>query len=503
MPLWDWLNDRGCGIFLHISSLPSNQGIGCFGDSAKKFVDMLSTAGMKFWQICPLSPTGYGDSPYQPISSFAGNPYFIDLEQLKDDDLLSEEDLLELRKLSYNNVDYGSLYKLFWEILKKSATKFFDNGETKSEFDKYCHESGWWLENYCSFMALKDKFHQKPWNEWPSMFSTYKSAVKEIQNSPELLKLKKIYQFSQFIFEKQWRKLKKYANDRGISIIGDLPIFAGLDSSDVWADTHFFKIDKNFLPKFVAGVPPDAFSKTGQLWGNPVYDWEELSNDKYSWWINRIKRCFELYDVLRLDHFRGFCNAWEIPYSSTSAINGKWEDTAGIDFFKKLKHNLPKSKFIAEDLGDLDKRPQKLLSQAGLPGTIVLQFAFDSDSNNKYLPHNHEKNNVLYLGTHDNDTTRGWYESLDEATRHKVRSYLMIDGHDISWDMIKEAFKSTCNLLILSMQDILNLGSEARFNTPSKVDHNWQWRVTQDQLQELYNSDTPRFLRQLCDIYGR
>ncbi|MDR2778705.1 MAG: 4-alpha-glucanotransferase [Puniceicoccales bacterium] len=503
MAIGSWLTERGCGIFLHVSSLSGGCGIGCFGQSAHNFIKFLISSGMKYWQVCPLNPTGYGDSPYQSPSAFAGNPYFIDLQELVGEKFLTNGDLNVLMAMSESFVNFGELYKNFWPILKIAFDNFSYSGKHIEAFDHFCQQSAWWLDNYATFMALKDHFDGRRWMDWPREFFDPSVAATKLRSNEKLRRTATFYKFTQWIFDRQWNRLKNFANDNGIKIIGDIPIFVGLDSADVWANKRIFKLNKDGSPKFVAGVPPDAFSKTGQLWGNPVYDWDILVADDFTWWTNRIKRCVELYDVVRLDHFRGFCDYWEIPAPASTGMGGKWEKSVGIKFFQHVKKAFPNIKLIAEDLGCLNDDVMQLLQDTGLPGMKVLQFAFDGNNKNKYLPHEHEKNSVLYLGTHDNDTTAGWFRSLPEDIKHQVRCYMRTSCDDGAWDFIKKAYESPSNLLILSMQDILNLGSEARFNTPNVPFGNWQWRMTANQFNGLCESPTPQYLRHLQDIYGR
>jgi 4-alpha-glucanotransferase len=458
---------------------------------------------MKYWQICPLNPTSYGDSPYQTPSAFAGNPYFIDLQGLENDGFLKETDTNSLRALPSSRVDFGKLYEIFWPILENAFNNFLRWGIRGDEYENFCEKSAWWLDNYAAFMAIKDRFGGAQWTEWPRAFLNPKSAAEQLAKDDSIRRRADFYKFIQWTFDRQWMEVREFADENGISIIGDAPIFVGFDSADVWANGEFFKLRANGLPSVVSGVPPDAFSSTGQLWGNPVYDWDSMEADNFSWWEARIRRCAELYDITRLDHFRGFCDYWEIPAPATTAENGAWRESIGIKFFEHMNCAFPGVKFIAEDLGILSAGAIDLLQQTGLPGMSVLQFAFDGNNRNKYLPHEHGKNSVLYLGTHDNDTTAGWYQSLPDWGKHQVRSYLRTSGEDIAWDMIKKAYESTANALILTMQDILNLGSEARFNTPNTATGNWQWRVSKEQIDRLFGGETPDYLRQLCHTYGR
>lgn len=495
---------RGAGCFLHISSLPSDQGVGCFDRHAKLFVDFLKASGMSYWQICPLTPTTIGDSPYQGSSAFAGNPYFIDLQKLVELQLLKPVELDILKNLPHDRVDFGALYTPFWAILKQAYSRFVGVRTNFERFQQFVERESYWLENYSLFMTLKSVFKGIEWTKWPQKFRSTKSAKKNLHIFPNIEKSTKFYKFVQWMFFEQWQELKNYAHKAGVKIIGDVPIFVGLDSADVWANQLIFKLDKHGLPTVVAGVPPDAFSSTGQLWGNPVFNWTHLKLLGYRWWINRLKHSFELYDVVRLDHFRGFQAAWEVGANEKTAQNGRWASTAGGAFFAKIKKCLPNARFIAEDLGVIDDATQNLLSFTNFPGMNVLQFAFDGRANNKYLPHQHTKNSVLYLGTHDNDTTRGWFEYLPPEIKTQIKNYLRTDCSDVTWDMIKLSYGSVADLLILTLSDILNLGSDARFNTPNTTgSNNWSWRVTEQQIGQLKKYKTDSYLRFLAATYGR
>ncbi|MDE6431975.1 MAG: 4-alpha-glucanotransferase [Opitutales bacterium] len=495
---------RSAGCFLHISSLPSEQGIGCFDEHAKSFINFLKMCGMSYWQICPLTPTSIGNSPYQGVSAFAGNPYFINLKELVSLKLLERSELSTLRNLPSDHVDFSAIYEPFWAALQQAYNRFVEIGTNFDDFHKFVQQESYWLEDYSLFMSLKMVFKGIEWTKWPKKFRSSKSAKKNIQIFPHIDRTVRFYQFVQWIFFKQWQELRNHANKSGIKIIGDVPIFVGLDSADVWANQQFFKLNKLGSPTVVAGVPPDAFSKTGQLWGNPVFNWRRLKYSGYKWWINRLQHSFKLYDVARLDHFRGFQANWEVKSGEATAEHGKWVKTAGKHFFTGLNKKLPNARFIAEDLGVIDDETQKLLSFTKFPGMNVLQFAFDGQPNNKYLPHCHQKNSILYLGTHDNDTTHGWFDHLQAKNKGYVRDYLRTDCSDVTWDMIKLAYGSVANLLILTMPDILNLGSEARFNTPNTMNsNNWAWRVTDEQLEQIKRYKTDNYLRFLATTYGR
>lgn len=495
---------RRVGCFLHISSLPSKQGIGCFDEHAKQFIDFLTSAGMSYWQICPMTPTGIGNSPYQGCSAFAGNPYFINLQKFVELGLLQENEISKLNLLSHNRVDFSAIYGIFWEILRLAYERFEKSISNFTNFNTFISNEAFWLNDYATFMSLKSIFHGTEWYKWPQKFNSPKAAKKNLHIFPNVNSKIRFFQFIQWAFFEQWKEIKQYANESGIQIIGDVPIFVGLDSVDVWANRKCFKVTPSGNLTVVAGVPPDAFSATGQLWGNPVFNWKYLKHSKYQWWINRLKHNLKIYDVIRLDHFRGFQSNWEVKANESTAEHGKWVQTAGKYFFTKIKKHLPDAKFIAEDLGVITPETQELLEHTNFPGMSVMHFAFDGQPNNKYLPHCHSKNTILYLGTHDNDTTRGWFQSLSSNEKKIVQNYLRTDCSDVTWDMIKLSYGSVANLLILTLQDILNLGSEARFNTPNTISpNNWSWRITEEQLEQLKKYKTDSYLRFLAEIYGR
>jgi 4-alpha-glucanotransferase len=495
------MTKRTVGCFLHISSLPSEQGIGCFDGHAKRFIDFLEACGMSHWQVCPFTPTTIGDSPYQGTSAFAGNPFFIDLQQLVSEGYLEQTDTKPLKSLDKTRTNYGAIYHAHWPIFAKAHKNFSPRARMHKNFAKFCKNEAHWLDDYALFMALKTNFGNREWLEWPKEFRTPKLANKNLKILPRIESDIELHKFLQWIFFEQWAEIRQYAREKNIKIIGDVPIFVGLDSADVWANRWLFKIKRSGKPSAVAGVPPDAFSKDGQLWGNPVFHWKRLAVTGYKWWLSRIRKNFELFDVIRLDHFRGFQSTWEIDGDEKTAVNGKWVQSAGMKFFKKVKKTFPGACFIAEDLGCIDAETKRMLDETGFPGMNVLHFAFDGQRDNKYLPHFHEKNSVLYLGTHDNDTTRGWFESL--PTQWCVREYLRSDCSDVTWDLIKKSFESVADLLILTMQDILNLGSEGRMNTPSTTSHNWTWRMTMQQLDASKEYGTDKYLRHLAEVYGR
>jgi 4-alpha-glucanotransferase len=503
-----WLRERAAGVFLHISSLPSRQGIGCLGKEAREWIDFLSESGFRYWQFCPIGPTGFGDSPYQTFSSLAGNPYFIDLYDLIQRGYLQAEDLRPLEALPTGHVDYGRLYVQFPSKLEKAFRRFLElKHDESSAFSSFCEEESSWLPIYSLFTALKEFFNGQSFDQWPECFqnpgkitdSFIKTALNKNQ---DLLFLYKKHCFIQFIFRQQWLHLRQYAHSKGISLIGDIPIFLGLDSADFWGYRSIFQTDENGKAQWVAGVPPDAFSKKGQLWGNPLFDWEVLKKEGYSWWIQRFRQAQRFFDIVRIDHFRGFYNYWAIPSQSPDARRGRWRKGPGIRFFQEIFQEMSDLKCIAEDLGILSLGVYRFIKASHLPGMNILQFAFDGHSQNAYLPHMHEKNSVLYLGTHDNDTTHGWYAALSAEKQDYVRRYFRSDGSSIAWDMIRWAYASPCRLLILSLQDLLSLGSEARLNTPSTRSGNWTWRCPAEALWKL-RDHSKNYLRELAHLYGR
>ncbi|MBK1876427.1 4-alpha-glucanotransferase [Pelagicoccus mobilis] len=504
-PLFNWLDHRAAGVLLHPTSFPGEYGIGTLNNHAYRFIDFLSEGGFKYWQLCPLGPTGFGDSPYQSFSSFAGNPYLISLNALEAKKLLDSQILAELSTLPDNIVDYGGLYNAKWPVLD-AVYETFVQGEQKirpygafSTFKKK-HQS--WLEPYAYFQALKEHFNGQAWYAWPEEYRSFQKALKGDLRQTLSRKID-AEMFFQYLFEGQWQALRDYANERGIQVIGDIPIFVALDSADVWQNPEYFQLDpQTFLPTAVAGCPPDYFSEDGQLWGNPLYDWEALAKDGNSWWVNRLKRCFELYDVVRIDHFRGFDSYWSIPYGSPTAKNGEWKKGPGLDFFKSVKKKIKNCKLIAEDLGDLTDDVRILRRDTGLPGMAILQFAFGGGGDNFYLPHNLQSNSVLYPGTHDNNTSLGWYAEATEKERDHIRRYLRVDGSEIGWDLLRTAYKSVSKLVIVPIQDLMSLGSEARFNTPGEAIGNWSWRYRPEQLQAL-RGGTADYLRETAEVSYR
>jgi 4-alpha-glucanotransferase len=504
-PLFAQTIPRGAGVLLHPTSLPSTQGIGTLGDNARAFIDFLKASGFRYWQVCPLGATGFGDSPYQSFSAFAGNPYLIDTAMLCGLGHLSEKDCTPLRELPSEHVDFGLLYQAMWLVLAQAYANYKRDPRTTEEaygsFQDFKTSQRAWLEPYSCFRAIKNHFKDKPYRAWPSEYRTFAQA----KTSPLLRSLHdtiQAHQFYQYLFFAQWKHLKDYAHSKDISIIGDIPIFVSEDSADVWSNPEIFCLDNEGSPKIQAGVPPDYFSEDGQLWGNPLYNWSVLKQQNYAWWTDRLEANLNLYDIVRLDHFRGFDSYWAVPAGAQNARKGEWLPGPGIDLFKAIHKKMPQARLIAEDLGDITPAVRALIKETGLPGMAILQFAFGDGPDNSYLPHNHIHNQVVYPGTHDNDTTLGWYRSLDQNTGDHVRRYLRINGETIAWDFIRTCYESTANLVVIPLQDLLNLGSEARMNYPGKTDGNWTWRYSESSLQALSNKSSA-YLRELALLHGR
>lgn len=491
---------RGSGILLPITSIPSKYGIGCFSKEAYEFVDFLASAGQKYWQVLPMGPTGYGDSPYQSFSTFAGNPYFVDLEEFIEKKWISRKDC-ESKDWGDDpeKVDYEKVYKNRFKILKKAFLK--SKISEDKDFIKFTKENKFWLDDYALFMALKENFKGKSFIYWPDEIRKHsKPAIKKYAEDPKYSDELLCYKFIQYYFYKQWFELKDYANEKGIKIIGDIPLYVAYDSADTWSNPELFQLDDNNDPTGVAGCPPDYFSATGQLWGNPLYDWDYHKKSGYAWWISRLKMCFSLYDVVRIDHFRGFESYYNIPYGDPTAEFGHWEKGPGYDFFAAVKKALGKKEIIAEDLGYLTPAVFKLVDKTGFPGMKVLQFAFDCNEENNYLPHNYNKNCVVYTGTHDNDTSIGWYESAGAKDKKFARDYMGIkSAKNFNYTLIRHAMMSVADTAIIPMQDYLGLGTNARINTPSTLGGNWCWRMKAD----AYTKDLAENIRSMTVLYGR
>ncbi|MFA5265582.1 MAG: 4-alpha-glucanotransferase [Opitutaceae bacterium] len=506
LPLFNWLSSRAAGVLMHPTCFPGTQGIGTFEPAPiERFLDFLSASGMRYWQVCPIGPTGFGDSPYQCFSAFAGNPYLIDLTALVRMGLLEAADLESLHYLDPERSDFGKLWELKWLMLFKAYASYREQkfpALPYGDFVNFRRENAGWLESYCLFRALKDHHRGAPWWEWPAESRRYRSA----RDSELRMKLNlqcEAHAFFQYLFFGQWAQVRAATAARGIEIIGDIPIFAAMDSADAWSAPHLFEIDEaTGRPLAVAGVPPDYFCEDGQLWGNPLYRWDVHAADGFAWWRSRLGSAFSQADVVRIDHFRGFDEYWRIPAEAGSAKTGKWMPGPGLDFFRKVRAAFPAAKIIAEDLGQIGPSVRRLRNQVGLPGMAVLQFAFGGNSKNLYLPHNHTENSVVYPGTHDNDTTLGWYATAGEKIRDHVRRYLRVPGHEIGWDFARECYASVSRLAMFPLHDLLSLGSEARFNTPGQAQGNWQWRYRARDLDRLCGGTT-RYMRELGELYDR
>lgn len=489
---------RSSGVLMHISSLPSPYGIGTMGAEARKFADFLDKSGQKYWQILPVCQTSYGDSPYQSFSSFAGNPYFIDLEYLCEDGYLTKEECQALPwGTNPHYVDYGKMYESRYPLLKKAYTRFMQ--KVPDDFGSFCLEEGYWLEDYSLFMALKDANDGAAWFQWEEGIKKRRWDSLD-QARSEHWEDMNFYKMLQYLFFKQWRSLKEYVNSIGIEIIGDVPIYVAGDSVDVWANPGQFYLDENLNPVEVAGCPPDAFSEDGQLWGNPLFRWDIMKKDGYEWWTRRVRAVSKLYDVVRIDHFRGFDSYYAIPAEDKNAKNGTWCQGPGLDLFRVLEQKLGKLNIVVEDLGFLTPSVLQMVKDSGFPGMKVLQFAFDSREGNDYLPHRYSRHCVVYTGTHDNDTILGWMKTAPEETAAFAKEYLnLTEEEGYNWGMMRGAWASVADMAVVTMQDLIGLGSEARMNTPSALGGNWEWRATADQI-------TPELAERLykyVEMYGR
>ncbi|MFO7729123.1 MAG: 4-alpha-glucanotransferase [Spirochaetia bacterium] len=508
--------NREAGILLHPVSLPSEDGIGDFGKYAFEFIDFLADAEIGIWQVLPLGPTAYGNSPYTAVSSFAGNPLFISLDLLRQDGLLQAEELNGRPAFSPDRTDYTAVYEWKNPMLRKAAVRFLDEAEPKSReaYEQFCRSEELWLEDYTLFVTAKNYFDRKAsekgikdsrWNYyWPQKLA--RRDPEELQRRREEwqqdIAVEKVLQF---FFRRQWQKVKEYAHERGVRLFGDIPIFVSPDSADVWANPELFILDAHSRPSVVAGVPPDYFSSTGQRWGNPLYRWEEHRRNGFSWWVSRIRKTLEQVDMVRIDHFRGFEAYWEIPVQEPTAVKGRWVKAPGRELFKRVAQELGELPIVAEDLGVITPEVDALRREFGFPGMKVLQFAFEPDgdggikADNPFLPHNHQRNYVAYTGTHDNDTSRGWFESQSAELRELIRRYAGSSGQEIVWDLMRSIFMSSARIAIVPFQDPLVLPAEARMNTPGTVGGNWSWRVR----AEAFNGGMSGRLRDYCRLYGR
>lgn len=492
------MGKRSSGILMHISSLPGDYGIGDFGKEAYRFVDFLVKSKQRNWQILPPGVTGYGDSPYQCFSAFAGNPYFIDLNEMLINHFIDQEDLKKYYISDDDTkVNYSLLYKNKMKLLRiaytNSKTQLFD------ELRYYYITNIDWLREFVLFMSIKAKHNNVSWYEWAPQYKVYNSeAVSsfEEENQDEIY----FWVFTQYYFTRQWNRLKEYANAKGIKIIGDLPIYVSEDSSDLWSNPEYFQLDENLVPKTVAGVPPDGFTDTGQLWGNPIYEWEAMENDGYKWWLRRIEHSFKLYDTLRMDHFRGFESYWEVEYGSENAIRGKWVKGPGMKLFNKIKEELGELDIIVEDLGYSTPEVTKLVKDSGFPNMKVLQFAFNPYDESQHAPHSFDKNCVVYTSTHDNQTIIGWFDTLPKDIFQYSVKYLKLNYDEgLNWGVIRGAWASTANLAIATMQDFLGLDDKARMNVPGSLGDNWTWRLRKGQLTD----DLAYRIRELTKMFWR
>jgi 4-alpha-glucanotransferase len=504
-PAPGWLDTRSAGVLAHVSSLPGEYGIGNLGRGARAFVDFLAESGVRYWQICPIGPTGYGDSPYQLFSASAGNPYFIDLGELTAAGLLAEGELAPLRQMPATHVDYGWLYADFWRVLALAADRFLLSGADRLEglgsFRAFRRAHAQWLEPFSDFMALKAHFGGWAWPGWPDEFARWTPRLHAAL--PDSVRVEsERHAFYQYVFFGQWDRLRAYARERGVGIIGDVPIFVALDSADTWQNRAVFRLDAHGNPLAVAGVPPDYFSDLGQLWGNPLYDWAHLRKTGYAWWIARLRAAFELYDVIRLDHFRGFDTFWEIPAGAPDARTGRWRPGPGLEFFQAVRAALPDARIIAEDLGYIGPDVVKLRREAGLPGMKIVQFAYGHDANNANLPHFYPPDSVAYTGTHDNITARGWLESLKPPYAAKIAEYFQLNGTKSAWPVIRAALATVSRLAVIPVQDLLDLPAAATLNRPGTTEGNWQWRFTAEELGSLRRDHAAK-LRHWIELYDR
>ena len=493
------MTKRSSGVLMHITSLPGKFGIGTFGKSAYEFVDFLEETKQTYWQILPLTTTSYGDSPYQSFSAVAGNLNLIDFSLLKEDGLLEESDYVKVNfGENPEKVDYALLFEARRPILEKAVANTSKNSEVLAEIEKFEAENSSWLADYAEYMAIKESFGYKSFIHWDEDIKKGEEAAREKYRT-ELQDSIRYYTVTQYFFFKQWLALKEYANEKGIKIIGDMPIYVSADSVEMWTMPELFKVDANNEPLYVAGCPADDFSPTGQLWGNPIYDWEKHKEQGFSWWIYRVQESFKIYDVLRIDHFKGFSDFWQIDKDAENAVNGTWEAGPGIELFQKIKEQLGDLPIVAENLGFIDAKAEKLLDDSGYPGMKILQFAFPGEDNLD-RPHHYTQNSVAYTGTHDNDVVNGWYEKLSESERKLVSEYLnRRDDETITEAMIRGIYSSVSDYAIITMQDLLDKDATSRMNVPSTVGGNWEWRMLAEDLTE----ERKEFLRNITVRYSR
>ena len=493
------MTKRSSGVLMHITSLPGQFGIGTFGKSAYDFVDFLEETKQTYWQILPLTTTSYGDSPYQSFSAVAGNLNLIDFSLLTEGELLEESDYSNVNfGDNPEKIDYALLFEARRPILEKAVANTSKNSEVLAEIEKFEEENSSWLADYAEYMAIKESFGYKSFIHWDEDIKKGEEAAREKYRT-ELQDSIRYYTVTQYFFFKQWLALKEYANSKGIKIIGDMPIYVSADSVEMWTMPELFKVDENNEPLYVAGCPADDFSPTGQLWGNPIYDWEKHKEQEFSWWIYRVQESFKIYDVLRIDHFKGFSDFWQIDKDAENAVNGTWEAGPGIELFQKIKEQLGDLPIVAENLGFIDAKAEKLLDDSGYPGMKILQFAFPGEDNLD-RPHHYTQNSVAYTGTHDNDVVNGWYEKLSESERELVSEYLnRRDDEKITEAMIRGIYSSVSDYAIVTMQDLLDKDATSRMNVPSTVGGNWEWRMLAEDLTE----ERKEFLRNITVRYSR
>ena len=491
---------RKSGVLMHLASLSSPYGVGTMGAEARKFADFLSDAGQKYWQLLPICPTSYGDSPYQSFSTFAGNPYLIDLDLLAEERFLDKEEYATLQwGDDASRIDYGRLYEQRYPVLKKAAARFLQ--QPSEAFQTFCNEQAFWLDDYALFMTLKDAHGGAAWWQWEDELKKREAAcLDEVQKT--MADQIDFWKVLQYFFFHQWKSFKQYVSGKGIALIGDLPIYVSQDSVDVWAHPELFQLDENLMPKEVSGCPPDGFSADGQLWGNPLFDWEKMAEDDYAWWVKRIGYFCQVYDVLRIDHFRGFDSYFAIPYGAKTAKDGYWKKGPGMKLFEAVDRKIGRQPIIAEDLGFLTDSVKQLLKDSGFPGMKVFELAFDSrDTNgNGYQPHNFIRDCVAYTGTHDNDTIQGWFTSADPVDTEWAREYFQLTKEEgYHWGMMRALWASVADTTIVQAQDLLGLGSEARMNEPSTVGRNWQWRA----LPGVFTAELAAKIRRKMELYER
>ncbi|TAE30696.1 MAG: 4-alpha-glucanotransferase [Candidatus Kapaibacterium sp.] len=484
------LFSRSAGVLAHITSLPGRFGIGDMGKSAYQFVDFCNAAQLRLWQVLPLTPTGYGNSPYYSYSAMAGNHLLISPDGLKERGFLSESDLANVPHFPDNRVDYGAMIPFKMGLFEKALANFQANAskEERKNYEKYCKDNSAWLEDFALYVALKTaKYDGQPWDKWeqPDRFLEKKAMDAARKNYAHLINLHK---FLQYEFSVQWASLRKYANSKGVAFVGDIPIFVAYDSADVWSKKDVFRLDDNAMPTHVAGVPPDYFSATGQLWGNPHYNWANMEKDKFQWWGDRFEKCFELYDVVRVDHFRGFQAYWEVPFGMPNAMKGTWQLAPGQKLFSAMKKRFKELPVIAEDLGLITPEVTALRKEFGMPGMKILQFGYEGgDPSDGFLPHNYETDCATYTGTHDNDTTLGWFRSCTDDRKRNALDYLRASSEqEVVWEMIRAGYLSTALFAIFPLQDILTQDSSSRMNSPGKADGNWEYRLLPNQLGEWH-----------------